>query len=124
MEVTHYLLQDGTAPFERWFDSLGSKAAVKVRTALARMELGNFGDHKSVGNGVWERRIDFASGYRIYYALDGIHLVILFCGGTKSRQSADIARAKQYWTDYKTRKRQMSEAAGPWNKPDDKKRKT
>jgi putative addiction module killer protein len=70
------------------------------------MEAGNFGDHKSVGGGVWERRINFQQGYRVYFAKDGDELVILFCGGTKTRQQSDIAKAKEYWSDYKKRKRQ------------------
>ncbi len=81
-------------------------------------------ENRSVLHGVWERRIDFERGYRIYYALDGMQLVILFCGGSKSRQSADIARAKQYWADYKTRKRQLSKAEGPRDRPEDKGRNT
>ncbi len=70
------------------------------------MELGNFGDHKAIGAGVWERRINFEKGYRLYYARDGKDLVLLFCGGTKSRQQSDIDEAKRYWMDYKKRKKQ------------------
>ena len=97
-------------PFAEWFDSLGAKAAAKVTSATTRMELGNFGDHKSVGGGVWERRINFEKGNRIYYAKDGEDLVLLFCGGTKSRQQADIDEAKEYWNDYKHRKAQTKKA--------------
>lgn len=105
-KVTQYETEEGKVPFAEWFSSLGAKAAAKVTVATARMELGNFGDHKSVGSGVWERRIDFEKGYRLYYAKDGDELVLPFCGGTKSRQQSDIDEAKQYWTDYKRRKRQ------------------
>ena len=97
-------------PIAEWFDSLGAKAAAKVSSATTRMELGNFGDHKSVGGGVWERRLDVEKGYRIYYAKDGEDLVLLLCGGTKSRQQADIDKAKQYWKDYKQRKAQKKKA--------------
>ncbi|MBC8874622.1 MAG: type II toxin-antitoxin system RelE/ParE family toxin [Planctomycetes bacterium] len=105
-KVTEYVTEDGKVPFQRWFSSLGTKAALKVRTAVAQMEVGNFGDHKSVGGGVWERRINFEKGYRVYFTKDGDELVILFCGGTKSRQQADIEKAKGYWLEYKRRKRQ------------------
>jgi len=70
------------------------------------MEAGNFGDCKSVGGGVWERRIHFEKGYRVYFGKDGNELVILLRGGTKRRQQSDIAEAKEYWPDYKRRKRQ------------------
>jgi len=87
-KVTQYETEDGKVPFQRWFSSLATRAALKVRTAVAQMEAGNFGDHKSVGGGVWERRINFGKGYRVYFAKDGDELVILFCGGTKARQKA------------------------------------
>ena len=106
IKVTQYETESGKVPFAEWFDSLGAKAAAKVTSATARMELGNFGDHISVGGGVWERRINFEKGYRVYYAKDGEDLVLLFCGGTKSNQQSDIDEAKQYWKDYKSRKAQ------------------
>jgi len=106
--VTQYETESGGVPFKRWFDSLGAKAALKVRTAVAQMEAGNFGDHKAVGSGVWERRINFEKGYRIYYGKDGEELVILFWGGTKSRQQSDIDKAKQYWSEYKKRKKKAA----------------
>jgi putative addiction module killer protein len=106
--ITQYEQEDGAIPFQKWFDSLGIKAALKVRTAIAQMEVGNFGDHKSVGGGVWERRINFEKGYRVYFARDGKELVLLFWGGTKSRQQKDIEKAKTYWSEYKARKRKLA----------------
>lgn len=106
--IKQYELEGGAVPFKKWFDSLGFKAALKVRTAMAQMEVGNFGDHKSVGGGVWERRINFEKGYRIYFAKDGDELVVLFWGGTKSRQQKDIEKAKGYWSEYKARKRKLA----------------
>lgn len=100
-----YETADGKCPFNDWFDRLDSAAAVKVTTALARMEHGNFGDVKSVGQGVSERRIFFGAGYRIYFGLDGGELVILLCGGSKKRQSKDIEAAKALWDEYKQRKK-------------------
>ncbi|TWU31403.1 type II toxin-antitoxin system RelE/ParE family toxin [Novipirellula artificiosorum] len=110
-KVTQYETEGGRVPFAEWFDSLGAKAAAKVTSAATRMELGNFGDHKSVGGGVWERRINFEKGYRFYYAKDGEDFVLLFCGGTKSQQQSDIDQAKQYWKDYKHRKAKIKKAA-------------
>lgn len=115
--VTQYQRSDGAIPFQQWFDSLESKAAVKVRTAIAQMELANFGDHKSVGKGVSERRLHFQQGYRVYFAKDGPALVLLIAGGTKARQQADIERAHLDWSDYKTRKRSELEQSKPNRNP-------
>jgi putative addiction module killer protein len=105
IELVIYVTEDGKAPFGDWFDGLDVAAALKVRTALARIETGNLGDVKPVGQGVSERRIPFGPGYRVYFGQDGDKLVILLCGGTKKRQSKDIAQAKAYWDDYQARKK-------------------
>jgi putative addiction module killer protein len=104
IEVVQYETETGACPFADWFESLESRAALKVRTALARMAAGNFGDVTPVGDGVSERRIDFGPGYRVYFGQDGARLVILLVGGTKKRQQRDIDQAKAYWNDYKRRK--------------------
>ncbi|MCL4201479.1 MAG: type II toxin-antitoxin system RelE/ParE family toxin [Pirellulaceae bacterium] len=104
VKVAQYESEDGKVPFKAWFSSLDTKAALKVRTAVAQMEAGNYGDHKSVGSGVWERRIHFAKGYRVYFAKDGVELILLLSGGIKARQQSDIDMAKEYWSDYKNRK--------------------
>ncbi|MBT2968928.1 MAG: addiction module protein [gamma proteobacterium symbiont of Ctena orbiculata] len=94
MEVREYLDAEGKSPYAKWFDRLNVAAAVKVTTAVHRMEQGNFSNVKGVGAGVYEYRIDFGPGYRIYFGKDGDRLVILLAGGTKKRQDADIAAAK------------------------------
>ncbi len=104
-KVVHYVSEDGTDPFDTWFVSLSSEARARVQTRIDRVELGNFGDHKIVGQGVCELRIDFGPGYRVYYGRDGEKFVILLGGGTKKRQSNDIARAQAYWKAYKQEKR-------------------
>ena len=78
---------------------------MKVRTAIARMEAGNFSNVEPVGHGVKEYKINFGPGYRIYFGKDGDKLVILLGGGTKKRQSRDIETAKTLWKEYKSRKR-------------------
>lgn len=105
-KAVQYERPDGSVPFQDWLDSLHAVAALKVRTAVARMQLGNFGDHEPVGTGVWERKLDFEKGYRIYYGLDGTEIVLLLYGGTKSRQQSDIEFAKLLWSEYKIRKKQ------------------
>lgn len=103
--IVEYVDDAGRSPFAKWFRRLDTMAALKVRTGIARMESGNFSNVKPVGEGVSECRLDFGPGYRIYFGQDGDTLVILLGGGTKRRQSADIASAKARWTDYKARKR-------------------
>jgi putative addiction module killer protein len=105
LELRYYLTGDGKSPFRGWFDDLDAAAAAKVTVALARLEQGNTSNTKTVGEGVLEYRIDWGPGYRIYLGRDGETLVILLTGGTKQRQQRDIARAKEFWTDYKRRRR-------------------
>jgi putative addiction module killer protein len=102
--VREYLAPDGKSPFGVWFNNLNAQAAAKVSVALARLENGNFSNVKGVGAGVFEYRIDFGPGYRIYLGKDGDQLVILLAGGTKKRQQSDIEHTQAYWQDYKRRK--------------------
>ena len=101
----HYISEVGQDPFKDWFDNLDGKSASKVARALRRIQTGNLGDIKPVGQGVFERRIDFGPGYRVYFGQDGDKRVILLCGGTKKRQSRDIKHAKANCADYKNQKR-------------------
>ena len=79
-----------------WFDHLNAEAAAKVSVALTRLESGNFSNVTGVGGGVYEYRIDFGPGYRIYLGKDGDQLVILLSGGMKKRQQSDIEHARGY----------------------------
>jgi len=106
IELRGYIDEKGNKLFAQWFEGLDAVAAARVTTALARMELGNFSNVKGVGSGVFERKIDFGPGYRIYFGKDGDHLVILIGGGTKRRQQQDIATAQECWAAYKRRKKQ------------------
>jgi len=103
IEIREYLDDDGTSAFGLWFESLDTQVALKVTTYLARLESGNIGSLKSLGKGLWECRIHWGPGLRIYLGRDGDKLVILFGGGTKRRQSKDIDRAMTAWSDYKKR---------------------
>ena len=106
VESREYLDEVGRSPFGRWFSTLDATAAAKVATAIARIEQGNLSSVKGVGAGVFESRIHFGPGHRIYFGRDGEALVILVGGETKHRQSADIALAQRRWADYKQRKTQ------------------
>jgi putative addiction module killer protein len=102
--IREYLDARGRSPFAKWFKVLNFPAAAKVTTALVRIEHGNFSTTKGVGAGIYECRIDFGPGYRIYFGKDGETVVILLAGGTKKRQIEDIIAAQKHWSDYKERK--------------------
>ena len=85
-----------TKYFDRWFNKLKDK---KTRGIIAdnidRMKSGNFGTIRFVGDGVYEKKINYAGGFRLYYVQRGDTWILLLCGGNKSTQSADITLAKQ-----------------------------
>ena len=104
MIVQEYIREDGSCPFRYWFDDLDSQAGAKVVTAIVRLELGNLSNIKWIGGGLGEYRINWGPGYRLYLAQDGNELIILFVGGTKKRQQADINEATALLNEYKGRK--------------------
>jgi len=106
LTLREFIERDGLSPFAKWFATLDATAAAKITTAVRRLELGNFSNVKGVGAGVFEYRIDFGPGYRVYFGKDGETLVILLGGGTKKSQDRDIATAYARWKDYKNRKSQ------------------
>ncbi len=84
-----------------WFDGLKDlQASAAIDARLARMEAGNLGDHREVGRGVWELRLDLGPGYRVYYAPLGQTVIVLLGGGTKKKQQADIGSAIALWERY------------------------
>ncbi len=92
---------DGKEPFIEWLESIKDrKTRSRIITRLDRLEVGNPGDHRHVGEGVFELRLQFGSGYRIYYGEDGPVIVILLLGGDKSTQSRDIKKAISFWKSY------------------------
>jgi putative addiction module killer protein len=100
-EIKKLELQNGLVPFDRWFDSLHDpRMQAVVDARLARVRAGNFGDCKSVGGGVFELRMAFGPGLRVYYGLHGQKIVILIGGGDKRSQSRDIRRAQQLWQQF------------------------
>ena len=104
IDVREYNDREGRSPFAAWLNDLNAPAAAKVTTALTRVAGGNFSNVKGVGSGMFECRIDFGPGYRVYFGKDGERLVILLGGGTKKRQQHDIETALARWQDYKRRK--------------------
>ena len=103
-EIYHYLTRLGVDVYESWFENLTDrKAKLRIAARLDRVEQGNIGDCKPVGDGVWELRIGHGPGYRIYYALAGKQIVLLLCAGDKRRQSSEIQVAINYWANYQVR---------------------
>ena len=100
-EIFVFETRDGRVPFREWMNLVkGQPVYEKVVARLERIEEGNFGEHRSVGEGVSELVINFGPGYRVYYGLDGADIVILLVGGSKATQQKDIDAAKQYWRQY------------------------
>lgn len=104
LQIREYIDTDGRSRYAEWFHGLDARAAAKAATALVRMEQGNFSNVKGVGSGIFEYRMDFGPGYRIYFGKDGDEWVILLAGGTKRRQQKDIETARKLWGEYKKRK--------------------
>ncbi len=102
--VEHYITADGKDLTQDWLDGLRDlRARIAILRRIDRVELGNFGDHKSVGGGVSELRIDVGPGYRVYYGQAGTTLVLLLLGGDKRSQQGDIERAITCWNDWQRR---------------------
>jgi len=100
--IQEYITKDRRNPFKEWLDSLKDlRSQVKIDVRLSRLRLGNFGDTKSVGKGVYELRIQFGPGYRIYYGLEENKIIILLCAGDKSSQKRDIKKAHLFWQEHK-----------------------
>ena len=103
-EIRHYVSRAGRDVFDDWLSRLAdSRAQAKIAIRINRLAVGNFGDCKALGQGLYELRIDWGPGYRVYYAMLGRESVLLLCGGDKRRQTSDIDRASQYLKDYKDR---------------------
>jgi putative addiction module killer protein len=103
--VREYLTRDGRNPFREWLVTLDVAVRARAQARVLRFEVGNLGDHKSVGAGVWEARLAFGPGYRIYFGKDGNSIIVLLLGGAKASQERDIRRAQEFWHDYVEAKR-------------------
>ena len=103
LTIREYITR-GKNPFRDWLKSLDIGVQARIQARVLRFESGNLGDNKAVGGGVWEARLDFGPGYRLYFGRDGVAAIVLLVGGDKSSQSKDIAMAKRYWDDFREAK--------------------
>ncbi|MDL2264200.1 type II toxin-antitoxin system RelE/ParE family toxin [Synergistaceae bacterium OttesenSCG-928-I11] len=100
--IVIYTTPDGKKPFSAWFHGLKDKNQQRrVVERIDRVEEGNYGDYKSIGDGILELR--FKIGLRVYFAEKKDVIVLLFCGGDKKTQSKDIAKAKEYLKEFENR---------------------
>jgi len=103
-QIVHYLDENGNDLYQAWLDGLRDRVAkVSVIKRVARVEVGLFGDHASVRDGIWELKVDVGAGYRVYYAHIGNMIVLLTSGGDKKSQPRDIKRAIRLLRDWEKR---------------------
>ena len=100
-QISIYSTENNKEPFNIWLCSLDKKFQKRVLSRLIRIQNGNFGDYKQLDNDLYELRLDFGCGYRIYYTISNNKIVILLGGGDKSTQNKDIQKAKKYLATYK-----------------------
>lgn len=99
-QIRVYVKPNGKIPFEHWFSKLDREVKYKVELRLDRVENGNFGDCKCLGDGLWELRMAGSAGYRIYISILGVNTVLIVCAGNKATQQKDISKAKYYLIQY------------------------
>ena len=97
IEVQIFKTKNGRRPFNEWYKELDKDTKKRVISRISRVKAGYFGDFKNLGDGVFELKLDFGSGYRIYFGMRGKNLIILLCAGNKGSQKRDIEKAKEYW---------------------------
>jgi len=104
MEIRIYTDRQAVQPLTVWLEALKDlRVKAHIQARMVRVAAGNFGDCKSLRDGVQELRIDYGPGYRVYLSRQGPILVLLLCGGDKADQSRDIERAIEYLKDWKER---------------------
>lgn len=98
--IREYVAADGRSPYRDWLKTLDVAVRARIQARVLRFEVGNLGDHKSLGGGMWEARLAFGPGYRIYFGKAGHSIILLLLGGDKASQAQDIRRARRFWSDY------------------------
>lgn len=100
-EILHYTTPSGHDPYRRWYTAIkDQKTQIVISNRISRLRTGNFGDFKRLNKDIYELRIHYGPGYRVYFGLYNNDIVILLCGGDKGTQHRDITRAQSYWSDF------------------------
>jgi putative addiction module killer protein len=104
-EVWFFVASDGICPFVEWMDSLrDGRVHSRVSVRIRRLATGNLGDVKALKDGLFEMRLHFGPGWRVYFGMEDAHIILLLTGGTKDSQERDIEKARGYWSEYETTK--------------------
>lgn len=102
--LRNYITPSGKVPFSDWLkNQKDSVTRARIRRRLDKLETGHYGDYKGLGEGVYELRLAFGPGYRIYFSESEEVIIILLCAGDKDSQTKDIEVAKRYWRELKER---------------------
>ena len=103
IDIAYLETDNGKSPYLEWEKKLDISTRAVIRSRINRVRLGNFGDFHSIKgvSGLYEFRIHFGPGYRIYFGKTKDTVVIILCGGDKRAQVRDINKAKEYWRLYK-----------------------
>ena len=109
-DITVYETENRKEPYTEWVESLDQNASIRIDARLTRIEKnGNMGDCEPVGDGVFELKLDFGPGYRIYFGYETDKMLILLLGGYKKGQQKNIDKAREYWREYVSQKRGKNE---------------
>lgn len=101
-DIIYYTTESGKQPAREWLHSIKDKLTRAILyKRIKQAGYGQFGNHKNLGSGVYELKINFGSGYRIYYGLYNDEIILILIGGDKSSQTKDIKKAKNYWASWK-----------------------
>lgn len=102
-QIIIYQNSNGSEPFSLWLNALDRQIRTRIKARLNRLECSNLGDWQRVGGGIFEIRMHFGAGYRIYFSLHNNKAILLLCGGDKGSQENDIMLAQKYLNDFKKR---------------------
>ena len=101
-DIRVYRTKNGVSPFKRWLAGIEDRNSLYViNERISRMRLGHFGNYRDLKDGVFELKIPYGPGFRVYFSVAGKKLILLLIGGNKSSQKRDIEQAKEYWNEFK-----------------------
>lgn len=103
-QVEFYYNSKGESPIINWLNKLNNITKKRIQSRILRLTTGNYGDFKKVDKNILELRLDFGSGYRVYFAEVNNKIVLLLCGGNKKTQQKDIEKAITYFNEYRGKK--------------------